>query len=248
MEKSVKETAYNTSVFSAAGSAMMSFKPVNAIHQHLCAFHTYAIDRTRHIEAHHFCTHLTPDLHQCVIYDSDKPDAKLIGIEYILSENAFLDLPLEERKYWHSHKYEVESGLLRLTVKGLVPGKDSYPSSKTTRNLMSYFLEMVTDYAEQPAMLSLQRTYGKTIHTWQVDIHPHLPLGPPTLMMSYTNDRQLEKDPKLASVLISQEIQSKRLLRKNYLPQYGKSSQADEWEQTGQSVSFEPIMKDVQFQ
>jgi hypothetical protein len=28
----------------------------------------------------------------------------------------FLDLPAEEKKYWHSHKHEVESGLLQLQV------------------------------------------------------------------------------------------------------------------------------------
>jgi len=26
---------------------------------------------------------------QCVIYDSDEPNARLIGIEYIISENVF---------------------------------------------------------------------------------------------------------------------------------------------------------------
>jgi hypothetical protein len=29
----------------------------------------------------------------------------------------FTDLPAEEKKYWHSHKYEVESGLLQLQVR-----------------------------------------------------------------------------------------------------------------------------------
>lgn len=33
------------------------------------------------VEANHFCTHLTEDFHQCVIYDSDQKNAKLIGIE-----------------------------------------------------------------------------------------------------------------------------------------------------------------------
>lgn len=228
MDVSPTEAVYNTTAFNAAGSTMMSFQPINAIHQHLCAFHIYSTDHTRIVEAHHFCTHLTNDLHQCIIYDSDKPGAKLIGIEYILSESAFLDLPMEERKYWHSHKYEVESGLLRMSTKNLVP-------------------ETLTDISEKPVMLNLQKTYGKTIHTWQVDIHPHVPLGPPALMMSYTNDRQAERDPKLASLLNSEEIQAKRRLRKDYLPAYEKSSQADTWEHGGQSVSFEPVMKSITF-
>lgn len=31
--------------------------------------------------------------------------------------------PEEEKKYWHSHKYEVESGLLMLLGKALVPSE-----------------------------------------------------------------------------------------------------------------------------
>lgn len=95
-------------------------------------------DRTRHLEAHHYCTHLTHEFHQCIIYDSDQPNAKLIGIEYIVSEKVstvqladaradrtkqiFDSLPAEEKRYWHSHKYEVESGYLQMQANSLVPG------------------------------------------------------------------------------------------------------------------------------
>lgn len=36
-----------------------------------------------------------------VIYDSDKADARLIGIEYVVNEEVFVALPEEEKKYWH---------------------------------------------------------------------------------------------------------------------------------------------------
>ena len=90
---------------------------------HLCRH-----DRTRHIEAHHFCTHRSPELHQCVIYDGDGEDARLIGIEYIVNEKVsiylvvevtlstplfwqvFEALPPGEKQFWHSHKYEVRHG------------------------------------------------------------------------------------------------------------------------------------------
>lgn len=205
---------------------MMDFEPINQIHQHLCAFHTYAVDRTRHVETHHFCTHLNHDLHQCIIYDSDKPGAKLIGIEYIVSEKVFLTLSEDEQKYWHSHKYEIESGLLKLSVKDIVPDK-------------------VSDYAEQPAMITLHKTYGKTIHTWQVDISPTLPLGPPTLMVSYTGDSQLEGNLTLEMALHSDETKNKRSIRQGYLPHYEKAVNADQWEKTGESVEFEPVTKPV---
>lgn len=38
--------------------------------------------------------------------------------------------------------------------------------------------DAVNDVAEQPAMLELQDTYGKVIHTWAPDVHADLPLGP----------------------------------------------------------------------
>lgn len=59
----------------------------------------------------------------------------------------------------------MEGGALTLVPKGIVP-------------------EAAVLEAEQPAMLNLRKTYGKTIHTWQSDIHPDLPLGPPSLMMA----------------------------------------------------------------
>jgi len=194
---------------------------VNAIHQHLCAFHYYADDQKRQIEAHHFCHHWSKDLHQCVIYDSDQPNARLIGIEYIIPRKIFETLDAEEKRYWHSHKYEVESGMLVLQTKSLVPNA-------------------VNDTAEQPAMLELQDTYGKTIHTWAPDIHAELPLGPPNLMMSFTgpgmiNETKLrERDEKLG---ISTE--AKRELRAGYLPRIGEPAKGcDSAERTGKTVVF----------
>nr|XP_031857939.1 uncharacterized protein CI109_006651 [Kwoniella shandongensis]KAA5525011.1 hypothetical protein CI109_006651 [Kwoniella shandongensis] len=146
-----EQSGYHSAAYSAAGAAQM-----------------------RPVKAHHFCTHLRHDLHQCVIYDSDKSDARLIGIEYLVPESVFETLPEEEKKYWHSHKYEVESGMLMLVTKSLVPNA-------------------MTDIAERPAMLELHRTYGKTTHTWQYDVHPDLPLGPPQIMMAYTEDSQVDK-------------------------------------------------------
>lgn len=75
------------------------FKPLQSICQHFCAFHTYASDLSRHVESHHFCTHLSPDFHQCLIYDGPgdgegKFDGRrLIGIEYIITEKVQVSSP-----------------------------------------------------------------------------------------------------------------------------------------------------------
>ena len=51
-------------------------------------------------------------MRQCLLYDSLEKNARLIGVEYMVSENLFLTLPEEEKKLWHSHEYEVKGGLL----------------------------------------------------------------------------------------------------------------------------------------
>ena len=66
------------------------------------------------MEAHHFCACPNEDVRQCVSYASDKPNARLIGLEYIISDKLFETLPDEEKIYWHSHKYEVQSGTLQV--------------------------------------------------------------------------------------------------------------------------------------
>ena len=98
-----------------------------------------------------------------------------------------------------------------------------------------------SDTAEQPAMLELQRTYGKTIHTWAVDTNPEFPIGPPSLMMSYTDDGQCpEEMVKARDDKYGVNTAAKRELRAGYLPPYEKTMGADEWETSGAGVVFEP--------
>jgi hypothetical protein len=170
----------------------------------------------------------------------------------------FDKLPKEEKKFWHSHKYEVnlprnvvflvlrfgskiESGLLQLEVKGAVPGKYStlLTTTTTTINPLSSHPGFVLDVAEQPTMLYLYKTYGKTIHTWAIDVTPDLPLGPPNLMMSYTGDGQM--DPAMVKARdkkIGLSTEASRKLRASYLPSSNVKPGADEWEKTGKGVEF----------
>jgi hypothetical protein len=155
-----------------AGAALLQSKaPLNAMDLYLNGFHFYADDMGRPVEAHHFCTHLTEDLHQCTIFDANTAQARLIGIEYIVSERVFLTLPDDEKRLWHSHHFETTSGQL------VMPG--------------------IPEAVETVAMRTLANTYGKTWHTWQVDRGDALPLGIPQLMMGFTRDGQL--DPALVA-------------------------------------------------
>ena len=150
----------------AAAGAMQHKYPLDAMSTFLNGFHFYADDMGRQVEASHFCIHLRHDLHQCVIFDSNKPDARLIGIEYIISKDRFLGLPDEEKRLWHSHHYEVKSGEL------IAPG--------------------IPELAERAYFGDLVTTYGKTFHNWQVDRHD-FPYGIPQLMMGFTADGQVKR-------------------------------------------------------
>lgn len=132
---------------------------------YLNAFHMYADELGRQVEATHFCIHLRHDLHQCVIFDSNAPDARLIGIEYITTEERFRALPEDEKRLWHSHHYEVKSGQL------IAPG--------------------IPELAEHAYFEDLVTTYGKTFHNWQVD-RDDFPYGIPQLMMGFTADEQVD--------------------------------------------------------
>ncbi|KAI7999751.1 Oil body-associated protein 2A [Camellia lanceoleosa] len=135
-----------------------SLKPVKQMSQHVCTFAMYSHDMTRQIETHHFLTRLNQDFLQCAVYDSDDSNARLIGVEYIVSEKIFNTLPAEEQKLWHSHAYEIKSGLW---VNPRVP-------------------EMV----QNSELKDVAKTYGKFWCTWQVDRGDKLPLSAPALMMS----------------------------------------------------------------
>jgi len=161
-------------VIDTAASATQSFAPLSSICETVCGLHFYSHDMTRQVEAHHYCSHVSEDFRQCVIYDAPTPDAKLIGIEYIVSDKVFKTFPEEEKRYWHSHHYEVKSGML------IAPFPSAVPAT-------------IANYAEHKAMEKLVTTYGKTWHFWEVDAgHPY-PFGPPILMMGLTADDQVDQ-------------------------------------------------------
>jgi hypothetical protein len=150
-------------VLDFAAGAMQPKYPLEAMSTYLNGFHMYADDMGRQVEASHFCIHLRHDLHQCVIFDRNATDARLIGIEYIVSEERFRSLPDDEKRLWHSHHYEVKSGVL------VAPG--------------------IPEIAERTYFEDLVTTYGKTFHTWQYD-RDDFPYGVPQLMMAFTEDGQ----------------------------------------------------------
>ncbi|KAK7419059.1 hypothetical protein QQX98_003561 [Neonectria punicea] len=159
-------------ILTAGAAVSQDFQPVKNICAHLNAFHAYADDPSRCVETNHYCAHLNNDVRQCLLYDSDEPKARLIGIEYMITPELFETLPTEERKLWHSHAYEVKSGML------IMPNR-SVPAP-------------AWELAENMEMDQVVHLYGKVYHLWQTDKGHALPLGQPQLMTSYTADGQFD--------------------------------------------------------
>lgn len=90
----------------------------------------------------------------------------------MIAPHLYESLPQEERRLWHSHVYEVKSGML------VMPNR-TVPAT-------------VWDAAERKEMEEVITLYGKTYHLWQTDRGDKLPLGEPKLMTSFTADGQLD--------------------------------------------------------
>lgn len=144
--------------------------PPGQLHLALCAFHVGKENPKLQVEAHHFCAPVSEGVHQCIIYDSREKGAKLLGVEYIITDAIYKTLPESEKRYYHPHTYEITAGLL------VVPGMPA---------------------AEEDSLMSgLITTWGKTWHTWP-DPTTKLPMGDPVLMWAFTEDGQI--DPKLVA-------------------------------------------------
>jgi hypothetical protein len=159
-------TSVKVQVLEAGAAALQNKPPIEALNAYLDGFHFYNGKMDAQMEAHHYCSILNDDVIQCVIYDGNVRDAKIMGVEYIISAKLFAALPAPEKSMWHSHVHEVKSGQL------VAPG--------------------IPQMAERELMEKLVHTYGKTWHTWHTDLDKELPLGVPQLMMGFTADGQAD--------------------------------------------------------
>jgi hypothetical protein len=155
-----------TAALESGANVMQAKAPVEKIAMYLNGFHVSKDDPAMQMEAHHYCNQVNEDLAQCVLFDGNTAEARMMGIEYIISERLYGTLPTEERAYWHPHNYEILSGQLRM------PG--------------------LPDAAEKEALKGKMNSYGKTWHTWMTGVHNQkadpLPLGPPHLQWSFNRD------------------------------------------------------------
>jgi hypothetical protein len=145
--------------------------PLDAGHVHFCGIHIAKKDPKIQIIAQHYCAAHSGDEHgdgmfQCVLFDKAAANAKLLGVEYVITDRMYRQLPTDEKKYWHPHTYEVLGGGL------IAPGMEAEQEKK--------FMKMILT------------TWGKTWHTWP-DPKTAVPLGEPLLIWSLTGDSQADE-------------------------------------------------------
>jgi hypothetical protein len=109
--------------------------------------YTLHIDATKHINdlpdqvVHHYCKSLSDGIIQCLLYDTDDPNAHIIGIETVVSAQLYATFSDAEKANWHYQKIELTM------VNPKFPGLSKAEADKV--------------------VAALQETYGKVVIFWK---------------------------------------------------------------------------------
>ncbi len=103
--------------------------------------------------AHHWCKGVA-GLIECQLYDSDRADARLVGVETVVPTAVWKTFDATERARWHYHRLEIP--MVHATLPDLSPAEAA------------------------KVVASLQETYGKIYLLWDPS-RQKLPTGLPTL-------------------------------------------------------------------
>ena len=130
-------------------------------------------DRSNAVTAYHYCQLHKYGWTQCILYDNQGPDAKLIGVEYLVTNEVYQSMPPEEKRYWHPHRYEIDSGRRNAGL---------------ARKDGPLLLTSLTQSGQEEAVtLEVVKTlWGKITHTWVKG--ERYPEGPSKLFWAVTGE------------------------------------------------------------
>ena len=92
-----------TAALESGANLMQAKAPVETIAMYLNGFHVSKDDPKMQMEAHHYCNQANEDFAQCVLFDGNTGEARMMGIEYIISETLYNTLPTGEKEFSHPH-------------------------------------------------------------------------------------------------------------------------------------------------
>jgi hypothetical protein len=90
----------------------------------------------------HFCKPNDKIMMVCQLYDSNSPNATLIGVEYVITADAYKNLPDREKPNWHYHKIEFAS------------------------NRADPKFPQLSEQQQNATLKKMAESYGKVIITW----------------------------------------------------------------------------------
>jgi len=192
-----------TKIGEGLASWFQTHSPLNTFHTHTCSIFLKVGDPNKQIPVHQFISHINEDVMQSILMDSDRKDARMVGVEYIVTEKVFSKLPEDEKKFWHSKAYAAKSGLI---VAPRLPWT-----------------------AEHQLMEDLSPTYGKSVMFWDKE-SDQLPLGLPSLVVEPTKDGMVKGDLiKWRDNVLGINTEKERIHRRD-IPDPSKVKGADLWE------------------
>jgi len=166
--------------------------PAANLHAHFCGIHVAKKDPKFQLITQHYCAGHGDDMFQCILFDSTEKNAKLLGVEYIVTDEVYRKLPDAEKPYWHPHTYEVLGG--GLIAPSMAPAD------------------------EQKFMKMILTTWGKAWHTWP-DPKTAVPMGDPLLIWSLTGDGQA--DEKVVATRDREFGVATNMVREKRIKEYG---------------------------
>jgi len=135
----------------------------------------------------------------------------------MITPELYATLEEKERRLWHSHVFEVKSGMLIMPAGNLTTTSSRSMDTNTTaeqakpeeeestgifstitKTLKQLGPQQTWETAETKEMEGVVELYGKIYHLWQTDRGDALPLGEPQLMTSFT---EMEQFPEFEKVV-----------------------------------------------
>ena len=104
----------------------------------------------------HFCKPNDKIMMVCQLYDSNSPNATLIGLEYMITADAYKNIPNRDKPNWHYHKVEFAP------------------------NRADPKLPMLNEQQQNATLKTLAESYGKVIITWNPN--DKAPIFPPQVI------------------------------------------------------------------
>lgn len=98
-------TVIFTSLLAAAPAQAAGPKAAEGFSSHVDAKLHFAGNKD--MIAHHFCKPVAGGMSQCLLFESDNADARLVGVEVIVGPDAYGKLTNREKPMWHYYRTEV---------------------------------------------------------------------------------------------------------------------------------------------